>query len=174
MSTLFPQPAPSFDDPIGMLEACHGRILGNCDLLARIVEHIRRGDTGEAVRTGAGKIVRYFTTAGPHHHADEEEDLFPRLRGRDAALDEALAALEREHVTMHERWAALEPALREPETITDADDFARRVEAFDAIYRAHIERENNDVLPRARALLEAEEIKAIGAAMAARRGVELD
>ncbi len=27
---LMPKPAPGFDDPLGLLRACHERILGHC------------------------------------------------------------------------------------------------------------------------------------------------
>ena len=35
MSLLSP-PAPDFNDPLGLLAACHQRILGFCDLLERL------------------------------------------------------------------------------------------------------------------------------------------
>jgi len=39
---LMPKPAPGFDDPLGLLRACHERILGHCDTLERLESHLRQ------------------------------------------------------------------------------------------------------------------------------------
>jgi iron-sulfur cluster repair protein YtfE (RIC family) len=42
-------------------------------------------------------VHRYFTQALPLHVEDEERSVLPRLRGRDAVVDGALAAMVSEH-----------------------------------------------------------------------------
>jgi len=41
----------------------------------------------EQARTAAANVMRYFDTSAKHHHADEEEDLFPALVESMAASD---------------------------------------------------------------------------------------
>ena len=75
--------APSFDDPLGMLRACHGRIERQLVTLGRLVRHLPEHGAGcRRARRGARAILRYFDTAAPNHHADEEASVFPRLLAR--------------------------------------------------------------------------------------------
>ena len=111
----------------------------------------------------------YFDTAGRDHHADEEEDLFPRLRRRDPGLEALLARLAAEHHALERLWAQVAPGL-EPEAGRDA---AWRRAAAEWCERsvAHVALEDAELLPAARRLLRPEELEALGRAMAARRGV---
>ena len=84
-----------FDEPIEMLKACHERIERQLSTLERLLPHLAaNGCDGEA-RQAAANILRYFNEAGPHHHADEEQDLFPFLlaqRREDAERANVLVA----------------------------------------------------------------------------------
>ncbi|MHB1241377.1 MAG: hemerythrin domain-containing protein [Gammaproteobacteria bacterium] len=167
----FPRPAPSFDDPLGMLEACHERILRHCDLLGHVARAVMTGPLDDQARAAAAAVLRYFSTAGLNHHADEERDLFPLLEGRTPELDQLIMRLCAEHQAMNTRWAALEPSLREPNEIRDAAAFRADAEAFQRMYRAHVELENAQLLPRVRVLLDPAACAALGRAMAHRRSV---
>jgi len=105
--------APGFDDPLEMLQACHGRITAQCDTLQRLVAHLQMQGNDEQAGQAARAILRYFDTAGQHHHQDEEQDLFPALL---ASGDPSAAAyIERllgEHTQMNNAWRALRPLLR--------------------------------------------------------------
>src|SRR5580765_8493471 len=80
MSALFPTPSADFDHPIDILDGCHERILRNCATLERLAAHtLSHGSDAEAGVAAAG-VMRYFDTAGAHHHRDEEDDLFPALQ----------------------------------------------------------------------------------------------
>ena len=72
--------APSFDDPLGMLAACHGRIERQLATLERLQRHLPEHGCDVDARAAARGILRYFDTAAPNHHADEEASVFPRLR----------------------------------------------------------------------------------------------
>ncbi|WP_232821524.1 cupin domain-containing protein [Acidithiobacillus ferrivorans] len=63
--------APSFDDPVRLLRACHERILGHCETLERLAEHLARVGADSEARLAAARIRRYFHVAGPAHHADD-------------------------------------------------------------------------------------------------------
>lgn len=164
--------APSFDNPLGMLAACHERILRQSQTLEKLVDHLRATGLTLEARVAAAGVHRYFSTAGRQHHQDEEQDLFPLLRG-DASLAGLIDTLTAEHLRMEALWQELEPLLAAPESIRDLDGFAAQVAAFNALYAGHIARENDELLPRAAVLLPAAVLVVLGARMAARRGVTL-
>ncbi len=167
---MLPSPAPGFDDPLAMLAACHERILRQCETLEKLAAHLRSAGLTPEARVAASEVHRYFTTAGRHHHQDEEQDLFPLLRS-DASLAGLIDALAADHLRMEALWQGLEPLLAAPDSIHDLDGFAVQVAAFNALYARHIGRENGELLPRARELLPAAVLAVLGARMAARRGV---
>lgn len=174
MISPFPAAAPDFSDPVGLLRACHGRILAHCATLERLVPHLARHGADAEAREAMARVHRYFATAAQHHHADEEQDLFPRLNTVAPALIPLIQELEREHEGLSRHWQALAPLLAEPEqAMADAATFARVVAAFIAGYQAHAAKENEHLLPRAAEALSPEDLRELGARMAARRGVAL-
>jgi len=171
--------APDFDDPLGLLRACHGRVTHFAELALRLADHPSDSAATEAVQQAAGKVLRYFDQAAPLHHADEEEDLLPRLRQRlddgqaSGKLAGLLAGLADEHGELHSRWQALRPFLVELQQgrPVAADAFREAAEAFHAAEMDHVNRENTHLLPAAEAHLTAADREALGRAMAHRRGV---
>ncbi len=166
----FPDAAPDFSDPLGLLRACHERILQHCATLERLVEHLRAHGVDAEARTAAGKIHHYFSTAGQHHHQDEEQDLFPRLARQSLKLADLVHRLRQDHARMDALWQQLGPLLAAPARIDDLDAFAALVADFAALYRSHIARENADLLEMARHILSSDEVKKLGKQMAERRG----
>lgn len=168
---------PGFDDPIGLLSACHRRVerfLGVLRLVANEPPGPLAGEAPEAL----AQALRYFHEAGPRHTADEEESLIPRLlalgHARVGALQPRIAALHADHraaEALHAEVAELGQAWLE-----GALDEASRgrlgaaVEALEAIYTPHIAFEDEELFPLAERLLSLEERLAIGREMAGRRG----
>ncbi len=171
--SLFGSAAPGFDQPLGMLQACHERILRQCDTLVKLAAHIKSHGVDNDARTAAAQVHRYFSTAGQHHHADEEEDLFPLLRGN-GELAALIAGLQQDHQAMEKEWAALEPLLAAPQSLATQPEFGQRAQAFRTLYARHIDTENNRLLPQAATLLSTDQLRQLGACMARRRGVGLD
>ena len=167
---------PGFDEPIEMLRACHDRIEHQCDTLERLVPHLKVHGCDEAARQAAAAVLRYFTLAGPHHHADEERDLFPRLlaaaTGEDAQRAALLvASMIADHREMERLWGELAPTLESlGRGAIDRLD-AVLVGAFSTIYRNHIAIEETDVLALAEHLLTPAALAEVGRAMSIRRGV---
>ncbi len=171
------EPPAGFDDPLAALAACHRRIEKQMATLARLQKHIgRNGMDGEA-RTATAGVLRYFVEAAPHHHADEEADLFPKiLRTAEGSADRArafelVAHLLVDHRDMEQVWAQVRQTLEglQAGEVTTLDaplckDFAR-------IYASHIEREEGQLFPLAARLLQPADIVSLGNAMAARRGL---
>jgi hemerythrin-like domain-containing protein len=159
--------APGFDDPLGMLRACHERILRHCDTLIRVAEHVAQHGVDEEVRRACARVHQYFSTSGQYHHEDEERDLFPLL----PSLAGLIGDLHRDHEAMEQQWRRLEPLLAQPERIASTPDFAQQAQKFLSLYTPHIARENTELLPQAAKLLTGPQVLALGAAMARRRGV---
>ncbi len=166
--------APSFDNPLEMLRACHDRIEAQCVTLAKLSKHLaKQGDNKQAVQA-ARAILRYFDTAGQHHHQDEERDLFPALLAtNDESAQTLITRLLHEHQGLEAAWGNLRPllvAIAEAHSATLDDTVARH---FIEVYARHIEVENGTLLPLAARLLNEEQLKRIGQSMAARRGVDV-
>lgn len=165
--------APSFDHPLQMLRACHGKILRQCDTLEKLEERLTHKGCDEQVRQAAAGILRYFDTAGQFHHQDEEENLFPALRavaGTDTAL--LLDRLLAEHVVMLAAWDALRPLLAE---LAEGKQIAldtSLTEKFISSYTNHIAIENTELLPIAATLLNPRQIASLGRKMSERRGAK--
>ncbi len=154
---------PGFDDPIGLLRACHDRMLAHIELLEGML------DTADA--SAAQQVVRYFTTSAPLHHRDEEEDLFPRLNRQSIRIAELIFSLKKEHEQLDRLWEQLAPVLRKLPPDGLDDDVIGQAREFCRLNREHIQRENSEFLPLAASSLSRQQLDAVGEAMAARRGV---
>ncbi|MGB6194225.1 MAG: hemerythrin domain-containing protein [Terracidiphilus sp.] len=170
------KPDAGFDDPIGMLKDCHRRIENFLRVLCIVAERAGgRALTPEEGEAVAGAL-RYFQDGGARHNADEEESLFPRMRGA-AALDSELhelAGLEGEHREAGELHAKVERLYRRwlDQHVLGADDAGLLLEAtrrLETLYARHIEAEETVVFPRAASCLAPATLAAIGAEFKARR-----
>jgi len=160
--------APSIDDPIELLMACHDKVRRFAGLALRLRGHLAAKGPDKQAQEAAQSILRYFNIAAPLHHDDEEVDLFPALRQLAIGeLDQHVAQLEAEHTELAVLWQSLQAWLRataegHPHPAPDT------VEAFAHRYQAHAQREEDLVYPFA-ARLTATQIGGISAAMVARR-----
>lgn len=175
-NSLLGAAAPSFDEPVEMLDACHGRIKAQLATLRRLAVWLPEHGADQSAQGAAAAVVRYFTVAAPHHHADEEEDLFPALlKAADEAAEkpqvEALVArILVDHQGMdaeRERMLVLLQGISAGEALPLS---AESVESFARLYEQHIAMETAELLPLARRLLSPAVAEQIGRRMAARRG----
>ena len=159
---------PYEPDLVDLLSECHDRIRNFLDLAHRVAT--TPGLTPEDIRTAAGQVRRYFTQAFPLHMADEEQSIVPRLRGRDDALDTALAQMEtdhEEHADLVERLVALcDRVTQDPRQLAALDETACQLSLA---LEAHLGLEELVVYPEIDEL-SAIEIAAVRAEMRARRG----
>lgn len=171
---IFPSPAhaPRFDDPLAMLSACHERIAAQCVTLEKLRVHLVTQGCDAAAQQAATRILRYFNTAGQHHHSDEEDDLFPLLQATgDATAQRLVGYLLARHQELNVAWDALRAALNKIVAGELALLDATQTSAFIAAYQAHIALENTQLLPLASVLLNAVQQEVLGRSMAARRCV---
>ncbi|MFA6015639.1 MAG: hemerythrin domain-containing protein [Gallionellaceae bacterium] len=162
--------APGFDDPLEMLQACHGRIQTQCATLGKLVTHLKEHGCDIQAKQAAHNILRYFDTAGRHHHDDEEIDLFPLLIA--SASDSAHALVARllaEHKVMDSAWEVLRHDLTDISDCKNTSINTISCDNFISAYTSHIELENTQLLPLAKQLLTTEQLLGLGKNMAARR-----
>lgn len=179
MNVPFPghrAPTVGTEVPLEMLAACHERVFQQCRTLQRLAAHLSAHGTDMQVREAASAVMRYFDTAAPNHHADEEVDLFPALiesmAGSDAVcIRDLTAALTREHRELEQRWRALRAVLETVAAGAPARLAGDDVAAFVNLYERHIAREEAELLPMARRLLSDGELDRVGHAMRLRRGI---
>jgi len=172
MTDPFKKPAPSFDDPLGMLMACHERILGHCETLLKLPDHMAEHGCDDEARQATRRIHTYFSTAGRDHHEDEEEDIFPRVDNSSTEVAEVIDGLRQQHRRMDTLWNTLEPLLAKPDGIEDIDGLRALAEEFAALYREHIGIENEFIRDQLRHLLSEAQLREIGRSMAQRRNVD--
>lgn len=167
--------AATFEQPLKLLHACHGKLMHQCGTLRNLAVHISQHGSDVQAQQAAQAILRYFTTAAALHHQDEEEDLFPALRAAvppdEPHMTGLLSKLLTEHTVQEQRWQALQPLLQRLADGAGAELPAEQVEAFVSGYFAHIAVEEQELLPLAEYLLKPEQLAQMGERMAARRGV---
>jgi hemerythrin-like domain-containing protein len=169
-------PAAGFEAPLEMLAACHLRIEAQCNTLRRLVPHVGAHGADAQAREAATAVMRYFDTAARHHHADEENDLFPALiesiAGSDAVcLRDLTSALTADHRELERLWRPVRDALEQLAGGYATALPAEPVQAFLDLNARHIAREEAELLPMAKRLLGDAELDRIGQAMRLRRGV---
>ncbi|HUW26890.1 MAG TPA: hemerythrin domain-containing protein [Gallionella sp.] len=168
--------APSFDHPLEMLHACHGKIQQQLNTLQKIATHLPVHGCDQQVQQAAQGILRYFDTAGQFHHQDEEENLFPTLLALNvpekAQVEALIERLLAQHAIMFAAWSEVRAVLVElaegintplPETL---------IEKLVGSYTPHIELEEAELLTLSARLLSPQQIMTLGRSMAERRGAK--
>lgn len=169
MITLGPEAAPDFSDPLGLIKACHQRILKHCEILEKLVAHIAAHGVDAEATTAIARVRRYFSSAGIHHHMDEEQDVFPLLEQSSSKMADIIHDLKQEHEAIHQQWVELATLLASPQSLADAESFPALVEQFCELQRNHIQVEERDLFSHAGQVLTSEQLKIIGRNMQQRR-----
>ncbi|MDK2125665.1 hemerythrin domain-containing protein [Parachitinimonas caeni] len=160
---------PSPDDPIAMLVACHDKVRRFSALVARIGDHVLQKGCDAEAQQAATSVLRYFDVAAPLHHADEEIDLFPALRGlRDSQLNYELDRIEYEHLPLAGLWRDVGHWLSLVQQGSPAEVPSSLLLTFATAYPEHARQEEERLYPHA-TRLPAPTLAKIGQAMASRR-----
>lgn len=174
----YPDSAPSAppEGALELLARLQARTLQQCATLRRLAEYLAECGSDEQARRAAETVLRYFDTCPPQYFSDEEEDLYPALiesmAGSDAVcINELTSGLTQQHRRLETMWARLRKNLaavvsEQAKTLDGA-----QVEAFAALYRSHIEREQAELLPMAERLLTDEALDQVWASMRLRHGI---
>ncbi|WP_210443427.1 hemerythrin domain-containing protein [Nocardioides sp. SYSU D00065] len=146
---------------LSMNQIIHAAVRRDIARTERALRSLGAGDAARArqVRVAWRNLVRELT----HHHEAEDDNIWPFLekRGFDPSL---LAAMESEHVAMKQALASVSAALDEvvaSPTPDRARAAADAVRACAEVVETHLEHEERDVEPIARALEDDPEWKAM-------------
>jgi hemerythrin-like domain-containing protein len=174
------KPESNFADPIGLLTDCHRRIEMFLSVLVQVSAQAGGGPLTSERRRAWETALRYFREAAPKHTADEEQTLFPRLRGLDRpevkTVLERVELLETDHARANKAHAEVERLGQDwlasgSLSSADAERLCAVLAELTDLYRDHIAIEEREVFPAAAKLLSKSERDAIGDEMAARRGL---
>lgn len=174
MSNVLIQPAPSFDEPLEMLAACHGRMLGQLDTLRRLAGWLPEHGADAEARRAARSILHFFRTAARHHHEDEEVDVFPRLLERVDAVDRRQAerlvtSLLADHQELYAAWDVVRNHLEAIEAGTGDCLPDRDVRYFTQQYRNHVHCEEAMLFPLLVRYFDVQDLMQLGSRMGGRR-----
>jgi len=163
---------PAGAGALELLLECHQRIRHFIGTARRLAE-AKGAAAGEVAETAAA-VRRYFAGALPLHAADEEESMAPLLRGRDPALDGALAVMRREHESHAprlDRVVAICGQLAEaPERHAElARRLAEAAEQLERHFAAHLALEEETIFPALKRALDPAMEARLVAEMRARR-----
>lgn len=173
LQSLVAAPAAGFEEPFGMLEACHERVHRMLALLQRLRAHARQHGADAQAQQAARDVMRYFDQAAPQHHRDEELHVFPPLLARgEPATVAVVQRLRQDHALMEERWAvAREVLVRVSQGGAPGARDEAALDAFAGLYDAHIRAEEEIAYPQAREVLDENALTAMSEDMMRRRGV---
>jgi hemerythrin-like domain-containing protein len=160
-------------DPFARLAQTHRRLEERLKQLVQAAEDLAAGIGVSSALADIEDVAGFLSRGAVRHVDDEEHTLFPRIQGF-KELAEVIAALETEHKAhrvlegqireLAEKWGGNVDAAQE-----DAAHMLELAIGLSDVYDAHIAREENELFPRARELLDAKVIAEMGMEMMNRR-----
>lgn len=161
----------TLDAPLEHLMACHRRIEERLATLERAGAAFgeKRDEALAAIRSA----FAFMESNGAIHTRDEEESVFPRLRGRLTAEESALVEeLEEDHAEAERRYEKLKSVVKRLEAGEEVSgEYRQAAGALCALYRRHIEVEDAKLVDVARRELSGEQLAVIADEMKRRRGL---
>ena len=175
MKNLLRPAAPSMDEPLEMLSACHERMHAQLETLQRLSEWLPEHGADAQAQQAASGIIRYFDVAAVNHHMDEEADLLPAMAAAacSTAEQEQVQAMRTwvlaDHQHLFRHWARMRECLADIAEGRARELLPVQVHEFADAYKTHITREERELLPLAERLLDAQTLQQMSHAMTARR-----
>ena len=171
MIELSSQQFASWNEPIEMLYACHGKVKRFCRQLTILPDYLEKHGCNQVVKNDVQQILNYFNQSAPLHHNDEEKDFFPLLVKYVPEAQKDIDELERQHVTLHDNWAKLSEQL---ESLLDGERNNVDIVLINNVvsgYDKHIALEE-PLFELGKQHLSEPELRQIGEIMSARRRVQ--
>ena len=165
---LFDIRSVTFDEPIEMLYACHGKVRNFCEQIDRLPGYLAENGYNKAVAQAVRQIRHYFTIAADLHHQDEEHDFFPLLLQYRPQARETIEELERQHQHLHQIWLDVEEELEKLQSAPEYTPDTGRLKTFSAAYQQHLLLEE-PLFEQGKQAIPAAELTAIGSLMSRRR-----
>ena len=170
---------PGFDQPLGFMCDCHGKIEHYLEMMLLVAE-TAAGPLRDSHRHALETALAYFRTGGPQHTADEEKSLFPRLRDSADPRLATMPQLVSDLLADHRQAAGQHAELDELVSLwlhagrlspTKRQRLLELLRILQAMYRKHISLEATCVFRAAGECLTRKQLQEVGREMAARRGL---
>lgn len=141
------------EDLVDLLAECHARIRKFLGMAHALGVTPKLSD--DEARAIAGNVRKYFAVAFPHHVADEDELIAPRLIGK--GVDNILIQMHRDHVRHADSIALLvglcDRVERDPRELPACrDELVRAAALATSFLEPHLELEERVLFPAIRAL----------------------
>lgn len=168
------KPDSGFDDPIRMLVDCHRRVELFLGILCVVVDRAENRELTDEEKSAVQSALHYFKVGGQRHTADEEESLFPRLRGNSNSAIDAIAGLQSDHRRANRLHDSIEKIYLTwisdgTLPLADKERLWSQTRQLRDLYSAHILMEETVVFPYAAKVLDSKAIARIGAEFKMRR-----
>ncbi|MGW1784642.1 hemerythrin domain-containing protein [Streptomyces sp. NPDC002143] len=141
----------------------HRTFRKSCAELPDLVCGLRPGDTARAALVV--DAVRFMLVGLEAHHVSEDEFLWPRLAARTAGQAEAIARMEEQHHRLEELvtqvTAALDGLAADPRPPL-CEQVAAQLTELGSVLNAHMDEEENTILPLAAECLSVAEWEELG------------
>jgi len=156
-----------------MLLRCHRKTEDRIAVLHRAAEALDVNEDDREARDAVIEVAGFVETSIARHEQDEEMSLFPLLRGNaDAApILETLAREHVEHQRLHDHLSDIANAIEANRLRSrHVAELAEIAGAMERSYRHHIQLEEGELFPLARAALTPDQLRTAAADMQTRRG----
>ncbi len=171
--------SPTFEQPLSLLRSCHDKIIHFSSSLYKLSQALHKDGWTPQLETSADQIRHYFNVAGPEHHKDEEEHLFPAVIALDPECSQAqsielitlINTMIKEHVESDLLWEELDKML--VERTEDFNTLEQMAEQFAQSMSEHAQIENKQIFPYAEQHISEDLFKKMGREIAKRRGIKL-
>ncbi len=171
--------SPTFEQPLSLLRSCHDKIIHFSSSLYKLSQALHKDGWTPQLETSADQIRHYFNVAGPEHHKDEEEHLFPAVIALDPECTQAqsmelitlINTMIKEHVESDLLWEELDKMLAE--RTAEFNTLEQMAQQFARSMSEHARIENEQIFPYAEQHISEDLFKEMGQAIAKRRGVKL-
>lgn len=166
----------SFENPLALLRSCHDKIIHFSSTLHKLSKILKQDGWSDELINTAKNIRNYFNIAGPEHHLDEEQHLFPAIialesRLQNKEVNKLIEQMTKEHLESDALWEKIDHLLEhQSKDFKQLDVLASQ---FENSMHKHAEIENTIIFPFAEKQFSTAEFKAMGSAIAKRRGVQI-
>ncbi len=171
MKFQFNDPATDFSDGLKVIKDYHQSLLQKGESLLLLADEIKQQGMNEALANRCIDLQCFYFHANRLHHLDEEQGLFPLLTDYSPFYNGMMDLLTHDHEEIEYDWQLLAQMLGKPEAISDYTKFQGLAIIFEKKQREHLQREEEDFLPKIELILSSAQKQQAGQKMSALRNL---
>ncbi len=166
MKFKFNDPATDFSNGLTVIKDYHQSLLQRGDKLLLLIDEIKQEGMNETLANRCIDLHCFYFHANRLHHLDEEQAIFSLLVNQSELYKGMVDLLTQDHEEIECDWQLLAPILANPEYIKDIEQLEKFAIQFEQRQRKHLQREEEDFLPKIELLLSSIEKQQAGKKMA--------